>query len=293
MVKISEALDKAGYGQGLKWTKESTIQSILETQKPLEVTLPPPKVEQCVTEESLSGKWDERLFKSVNEDIYMTEEFKTLRSRILHPWDKGTTPQTIMITSAIPKEGKSFITANLGISLAQAVDQHVLLVDCDLRKPSLAAMFGLPYKVGLVDYLRDNVELSDLIMKTSQRKLSVLASGRPPVNPAELLGSSRMQSLVKELSERYQDRIIIFDTPPMLVAAESAVLAGHVDAVIIVVRHGRSGKNQIKKLIDTIGTERILGVAFNANNTNFLEKNILKGYGYYNQSYYHEKETIQ
>lgn len=293
MAKISEALDKAGYGEGLKWTKEHPVQLTPATHQALAATPPPPMVERCKTEESPSGKWDERLFKSVNEDIYMTEVFKTLRSRILHPWNKGTAPQTIMVTSAIPKEGKSFVTANLGISLAQAMDKHVLLVDCDLRKPSLATMFGLEYKVGLVNYLRDNVELSDLIMKTSIRKLRILASGKPPVNPAELLGSSRMQSLVKELSERYKDRIIIFDTPPMLVAAESAVLANHVDTVIIVARHGRSGKAQIKKLIDTIGTEKILGIAFNANNISYMEKNILKGYGYYNHGYYHEKEHIQ
>lgn len=293
MVNISEALNKAGYGEGLKWRKESNVQETLETQQPSVLTPspPPPVVERSKTDENQCGKWNERLFKAVNEDTYLSEVFKSLRSRILHPSDNDTIPQSIMVTSSIPKEGKTFITANLGISLAQTVDKHVLLVDCDLRKPSLATTFGLEYKVGLVDYLRDNVELSELIMKTSLRKLSILPSGKPPGNPAELLGSSRMLSLVKELSRRYEDRIIIFDTPPMLVAAESAVLASHVDGVIIVVRHGRSGKTQIKKLIETIGTDQILGIVFNANDINYMEKNILKGYGYYNQSYYHDEEN--
>lgn len=292
MAKISEALDKAGYGEGLKWTMEKPVQPAPEIQQPLAATPPPLIVERVKTEENPSGKWDERLFKSVNEDTYMSEVFKVLRSKILHPQNNGVAPRTIMVTSAIPKEGKSFITANLGISLAQAMDQHVLLVDCDLRKPSLASMFGLEYKFGLVNYLRDNTELSDLILKTSISKLSILASGKPPVNPAELLGSSRMQTLVKELSQRYEDRIIIFDTTPMLVAAESAVLANYVDTVIIVARHGRSGRTQIKKLIDTLGTENILGVAFNANNINYMEKTILKGYGYYNHGYYREEEIV-
>ena len=156
--------------------------------------------------------------------------FKALRSRILHPLDGDTAPKTIMVTSAVPKEGKSFITANLGISLAHGMDQHSLLVDCDLRKPVLAKMFGLDNRVGLVDYLRDDVPLSELIVKTPVKTLSVLTSGKSPANPAELLGSTRMSALVDELSGRYDDRVIIFDTPPMLVAAESSVLAGQVDA---------------------------------------------------------------
>ncbi len=281
MVKISAALDKAGYGEGLNGVAETPLQMPIEAQQSLTQSIPLSIVGQCKIQEKFTGKWDERLFKSINEDIHTTEVFKALRSKILHPWEKGNTPQTIMVTSAIPKEGKSFVAANLGVSLAQAMDKHVLLVDCDLRKPSLATMFGLENKAGLVNFLRDNTELSGLIMKTSMSKLSVLASGKPPVNPAELLGSSRMQSLVKELSQRYEDRIIIFDTPPMLVAAESAVLAGYVDALLVVVRHGTSGKVQIKKMIDTIGPEKILGVVFNANTVNYMEKNILKGYGYY------------
>jgi exopolysaccharide/PEP-CTERM locus tyrosine autokinase len=281
MVKISAALDKAGYGEGLNGVKETSLQMPIEAQQSLTQSIPLPIVGQCKIQEKFTGKWDERLFKSINEDIHTTEVFKALRSKILHPWEKGTTPQTIMVTSAIPKEGKTFVAANLGISLAQAMDKHVLLVDCDLRKPSLATMFGLEYKGGLVNFLRDDTELSSLIMKTSMSKLSILAGGKPPVNPAELLGSSRMQSLVKELSQRYEDRIIIFDTPPMLVAAETAVLAGYVDAILVVVRHGTSGKAQIKKMIDTIGPEKILGVVFNANTVNYMEKNILKGYGYY------------
>ena len=191
-----------------------------------------------------------------------------------------------MITSAIPKEGKSFVTANLGISLAHGMDQHSLLVDCDLRKPTMAKLFGLDNSVGLVDYLRDDVTLPELIAKTAIKSLSILPSGKSPANPAELLGSTRMAALVEELSSRYEDRIIIFDSPPLLVAAESSVLAGQVDAVILVVRQSCSGRAQIQKIIDIIGTERILGIVFNDQYINPLQDSIVKGYGSYHGGYY-------
>ncbi|GAB6194010.1 protein tyrosine kinase EpsB [Desulfocastanea catecholica] len=210
------------------------------------------------------------------------EVFKILRSRILHPLDDSEKPvRTIMVTSAVPREGKSFITANLGISLAQGMDQHALLVDCDLRRPSLAGLFGMEGKLGLVDYLRDHVDLAELIGKTMVDKLSILASGIPPANPAELLSSSRMGALVEELSRRYDDRIVIFDSPPLLVAAETSVLAGQVDGVIVVVRQGVSRKAEIQKLIDKIGSERIVGFVFNDHTGSVFEPSYTKGYGYY------------
>ncbi|MGB3209070.1 MAG: CpsD/CapB family tyrosine-protein kinase [Desulforhopalus sp.] len=230
-------------------------------------------------------KWDKRLYKAVNEDVFLPEVFKTLRSRILHPLDGGAPPKTIMVTSAVPKEGKTFITANLGVSLAKGLDQHALLVDCDLRRPTLATMFGLDHGHGLVNYLRDDVPLSELIGKTTVNKLSVLPSGKSPANPAELLSSSRMHALVDELSSRYEDRTIIFDSPPTLVAAESSVLAGQVDAVVLVVRQGKAHLAEIERLVDIIGSDRILGVVFNDHTINLFEKTFIKNSGYYYQGY--------
>lgn len=278
MVKISEVLDKASLS-GIQQSQEDQQSSPL---KPTQEKY----TKQHQLAKSLSGKWDERLFMAVNNDSYLPEVFKALRSRILHPLDGEMVPKTIMVTSAIPKEGKSFVTSNLGISLAHGMDQHSLLVDCDLRKPALARMFGVGNNVGLVDYLRDDVALSELIMKTPVETLSLLTSGKSPANPAELLGSTRMSALVEELSGRYEDRIIIFDSPPLLVAAESSVLAGQVDAVIVVVRQSTSGRAQIQKMIDIIGPERIMGIVFNDQDINPLQKSIVKGYNYYHEGYY-------
>jgi protein-tyrosine kinase len=286
MGKIAEALEKAGYQEGVDQNNGKDVQTS-QTPRPTPVEASGTKtIRQSKPEKALGGNWDERLFKAVNEDIYVPEVFKSLRSRILHPKDGRAAPKTIMITSATPREGKSFVTANLGISLAHGMDQHCLLVDCDLRRPSLAAMFGINTKVGLVDYLKDQTELSELIGKTTVEKLSVLASGTPPVNPAELLSSSRMNQLVRELSRRYEDRTIIFDSPPALIATETSVLAGQVEAVILVVRQGKAGRAEIQKLVDLIGEERILGIVFNDRTINTFEKSFNKGYGDYYQAYH-------
>ncbi len=228
-----------------------------------------------ITATTPNSSWDQRLLQAVNDDPMVPEVFKALRTRILRPKDGSPPPRTIVITSAAAGEGKSFVTANLGISLAMGMDQFSLLVDCDLRRPKLASFFGIPDQPGLADYLRGTHELAEIIRKTSINRLSLLPSGERPGNPAELLSSQRMRSLVAELADRYDDRLIIFDTPPALSASESAALAGDVDTVYLVVRKGGAGREGILKAIELIGRERIGGLIFNAYTTNIVERTLL------------------
>jgi exopolysaccharide/PEP-CTERM locus tyrosine autokinase len=231
-------------------------------------------------------EWDERLIKVVGFSNRTAESFRVLRSKILLPQDGRPAPKSIMVTSALPQEGKTFVTANLGIALAQGVDQHSLLFDCDLRAPSLAQLFGISSEHGLANYLQGNNDLASLLRRTSSMKLSILASGLPPVNPAELLGSARMQNLVEELSNRYPDRYVIFDTPPLEVASESKVLSQAVDAVVLVVRQGTSSRTLVEKFISDIGKDRIIGVIFNGYKTNFISTRLIDKSHYYYGNYY-------
>ncbi len=236
-----------------------------------------------------SGKWDARLVQSVNFSGEVAEAFRILRSKILVPQDGRQIPRTIMVTSVLPKEGKSFVVANLGVALAQGVDQYSLLVDCDLRLPTLAGLFGMARTPGLVDYLINKADLSTLIRKTSMEKLSILPSGIPPVNPSELLGSGRMHELVGELSERYPDRFVVFDSPPLKVASESMVLAQAVEGVVLVVRQGTSSRVLIEQAIEDIGTQKIIGVVFNGYKCNIITSALInKSYSYYGD-YYNKK----
>ncbi len=281
MGRFSKALNKAGYNDSLQQQdirREARISESQLVMKKREVKqtdrISSPKIQRA--QKTMSGSWDERLLKAINDEPFMPEIFKVLRSRILHPSDGKKSPQTIMITSAIPAEGKSFVAANLAVSFAQGLDQYALLVECDLRAPSVGKNFGFTEEEGIVDYLRDNVNLAHLIKKTSIKKLSLIPGGDPPVNPSELLSSAKMEKVVEELSSRYEDRIIIFDSPPVLIAAESSVLAEHVDGIILVVGQGKAGKSQVRKVVDLVGEEKILGLVFNGHSQNYLEKSIIK-----------------
>ena len=228
--------------------------------------------------------WDER-FLAARANPAVTESFRRLRAKILHLQDENPI-RSLLITSSSPGEGKSFVCANLGAIMAHGVAQHALLVDCDLRRPSLARFFGVESGSGLVDHLRDGRDLSSLIVRTGMERLSLIPAGIPPQNPSELLASDAMSDLMKEVISRYQDRFVIFDSPPAQAASETAVLAQHVDKVVIVVRWGGSGREQVKKLVEQLGHEKILGVVFNAFEMNFFEKR-LQGEGYY--KYYSEE----
>ncbi len=214
--------------------------------------------------------WDERLQASVLRSGEAVECFRTLRTRVLYP-SNGKTPRSLLVTSSSPGEGKSFVCANLGVLLAQGIREHSLIVDCDLRNPSMHNLFGLKNDIGLVDYLSDRKELLGLIRKTGVDKLSLLPAGEIPENPAELLGSARMLQLAGELVDRYDDRLIILDSPPLQAAAETAILAKHVDGVVLVVRWGGSQREYVQNLVELIGKDKIVGVVFNGKKVNRVE----------------------
>ncbi len=304
MGKISDVLEKSGVELGAKKAdSELTPRAREEDIAPQQVgkkedSIPEqpaaePVVQKTVKQHTLSSAeaWDERLLKVTHSSSEAAESFRILRSRILYPQDGRQRPQSILVTSSAPQEGKSFVSANLAVTIARGLDQHALLVDCDLRRPSLARLFGLASicRRGLSDYLREDCDISELIHKTSIEKLSLLSSGDSPVNPAELLSSSRMSRLVTELSSRYKDRFIIFDTPPYQVASETNVLAKEVEGVVLVVGYGKSDKSHIKTMVDLIGPEKIIGVVFNGMKNSYIQKKVFSSYGY-SGGYYGEDE---
>ncbi len=230
--------------------------------------------------------WDARLRIAMEATSPVSESFRRLRSKIIHG-SSGKRPKTLLVTSHAPGEGKGFVSVNLGVAIAKGMEHHALLVDCDLRKPTLARIFGISNESGLVDHLQNGVDLAHLIRKTGLAKLSVIPSGKPPANPAELLDSKRMVSLLQELASRYEDRFIIFDSPPSIVASEVISMAQQVDGVVLVVRWGISPKAELSKLVEAIGKDKIVGVVFNAYEESELDRHLLKkkSYNYYGGYY--------
>ncbi len=198
-----------------------------------------------------------------------------LRNNILFPV-AGLTPRSILVTSALPGEGKSFVSANLAVSIAMNVNKHVLLMDCDLRKPDLHRVFGFGDGAGFERLPRRAApSLDSLLLKTSVEKLTLLPGGPMTPNPSELASSERMSAMLEEVKQRYQDRLIVIDSPPPGLAAETSFLARQVDGILLVVKYGKTPREDVEELKDTLGSEKILGVVIN-----YLDMPVSKRYGY-------------
>jgi exopolysaccharide/PEP-CTERM locus tyrosine autokinase len=205
---------------------------------------------------------DKNLVALLDPQSFEAEQFKILRTNLLFP-ERGRSPRLVMVTSALEGEGKSFVAANLAVSVAQHVNWNVLLIDCDLRRPSIHRQFGYQESPGLSDYLSNGISLQPLLLKTSIDNLTILPSGKPPRNPSELLSSDRMSALLKEVATRYQDRLIIIDSPPPRLAAESGALARLVDGIVLVVKYASTPREAVSDLIDKIGKDKVLGAVIN------------------------------
>jgi len=192
----------------------------------------------------------------------MAEAFRTLRTNIQFK-SLDNPVRTMLVTSSAAEEGKSTVVANLAASLAQA-GAAVVAVDCDLRNPSLHKAFDLPNERGLTSLmLSPEAGVREFLQRSEAASLDVLTSGPLPPNPAELLGSKRMEILVKELRDMFD--YVVFDTPPVLTVTDAAVLAAKVDGSILVLSAGRARRDAAKKAKQTLeeSRARFLGVVVN------------------------------
>ena len=158
----------------------------------------------------------------------------------------------IMVTSAMAGEGKTFTSVNLAMSIAAELDHTVMLVDADVARPSVPRVLGLPPGPGLLDILEGKVELSGALLRTNVDKLTILPSGTPHPRATELLASDAMGALLDDMATRYPDRIIIFDSPPLLLTTESRVLATHMGQIVVVVHAGRTLQSDVQHALSTI-----------------------------------------
>jgi len=190
------------------------------------------------------------------------EAYRALRTSVLLS-SAGRPPRTLLVTSAQPGEGKTTTAVNTAISLAQ-LGSEVLIIDADLRRPSVHKVFGADPSRGLSTYLSRDVDVDGLIQKQPFPHLSVIASGPIPPNPAELISSERMQNLVNQLSERY-DHIVI-DSPPLINVTDPVILSTIVDGVMLVVSWGKSTRDACKRVrneLSSVGA-KVFGVVLNS-----------------------------
>lgn len=193
------------------------------------------------------------------------ESFRRIKRKILaNIANAGAPANLVLVTSALPGEGKTFCAINLAISIALEMDRTVLLVDADVAKPSIPKVLGLTVEQGLLDVLLDHgIDLSEVLCKTDIGKLTLLPAGTAHQHATELLASEAMRALLQEMAERYHDRIIIFDSPPLLAASEASVLASQMGQVVMVVEAGKTRDAALKTALSRIDASNVTGLVLN------------------------------
>jgi exopolysaccharide/PEP-CTERM locus tyrosine autokinase len=196
-----------------------------------------------------------------------SEEFRLIKRSILRTYKEANDPNSniIMVTSALSGEGKTFTAINLAMSIAFERDFRVLLVDADVRKADILGHLGIKPGRGLVDVLVDGtLDLSDVMIRTDFEGLTILASGMSHSLSTELLASKGMADLIDEISRRYADRIVVFDTPPVLLASEAAALAPHVGQTVFVVKAESTSREIVKEALEVLKPARNVALVLNA-----------------------------
>jgi len=187
--------------------------------------------------------------------------------------------RTIMVASALPGEGKTFTSVNLAFAMALEKDTSVLLVDADLPKPQISRVFGVAREPGLVDALVDEAQVESFVIPTSVRGLSVLPCGRPEATATELLASNRMERLISSLLTADPRRIVLFDSPPLLLTTESRALAAAVGQIVIVVRAEATTHQAVQEAVACIPEGKSVGLILNQSRT--APAHVYYGYGDY------------
>lgn len=208
----------------------------------------------------------------------LAEQFRIIKRPLLTKAFSKKNNNLIMISSALSGEGKSFCAVNMAISIASEMDHRVLLIDADVGRPTIPKVLGFKNRKGLMDILiEDSVDVADVLIKTSIEKLSLISVGSTHPHATELLASQSMLLLLDELAQRYNDRIVIFDSPPLLLTSEARVLAERMGQIVLVVEAEQTTQQTVKHVIDQFDKRADISLIYNKDKT-FNGKEY---YGYY------------
>jgi capsular exopolysaccharide synthesis family protein len=199
---------------------------------------------------------------SGTSDPAVVDAYRMLRTRVLQRMhEKGW--RSLAITSAGPNEGKTLTAVNLALSLAMDVNHTVMLVDLDLRRPSVHRLFGYEPKVGVADYLFSDIPLSSVLFTPSVERLVVLPGGTKLDNSSEMLSMPRTREMVEDITKYYPERIVLFDLPPILMVDDALAFAPFVDAFMLVVEEGETAKPALKQATELLKNTNLLGTVLN------------------------------
>jgi capsular exopolysaccharide synthesis family protein len=265
---------------------KAPIESLQETpaEKPTKEYVSEKQFVTSDTKPREYGLVNDSLLALLKPRSYEAEQFKILRTNLLFP-ESGKPARSILITSAAPGDGKSFVSSNLAVSLALDQERKVLLIDADVRRSELHKTFGLNrVEKGICDYLADQIPLPSLLVATSLKNLLILPAGMLTRDPHEVQSLERLPKLFEELATYYSDYYVVIDSAPPKLASETGVLARLVDSIVIVMKAGVTKREFVEETIDLLGKAKIAGIVFN------WQDNRMSKYKKYAQNgkYYHQ-----
>lgn len=218
---------------------------------------------------------DKRIVMGLHNDP-RTNIFRILRTTILNQLRENNW-NSFAITSATPGAGKSFVSVNLAMAIAMEGNQSVILVDADLRLPSIGDYFGLSIDFGLIDHLQGKEALEEILFNPGIERLVVLPGRDCQISSSEWVSSPKMMKLVQELKSRYESRVVIFDIPPLCVADDAMLLFPYVDAVLLVLEDEKNTKEELEYSMRLLEQTNLLGTVLNKSRSSLPMHN----YGYY------------
>jgi protein-tyrosine kinase len=226
------------------------------------------------------------LLAPLDNAVPVADEFRRIKRPLLanvtnQLGEPGQHMNVIMIASALPKAGKTFCSVNLAVSISLERELNVLLVDADVAKPHISREFGLGDAPGLIDLLvNDSLSIEDTLVRTDLNDIQVLPAGSGHPQATELLASDRMSRIIDELATRYLDRIILLDSPPLLITSEAPALASQVGQIALVVEAGLTSQQSVRQTVEVLNTDKAINVILNKS-LHSSQSGEYGGYGYY------------
>ncbi|MCJ7495851.1 MAG: CpsD/CapB family tyrosine-protein kinase [Deltaproteobacteria bacterium] len=280
MSRVYRALEKAEKEKHQK-VKEEPLSAIFEEEIISREQLPTQKFLEVDVEEVGGPSREDFPFLIAQPNSFAAEQFRKLKTHIFlhapHP------PHSILITSAVPQEGKTTVAMNLAVAISQEIHKTAILIDADLRMPSIY-LKNFENSKGLANYLVDQVPLEEILINSGKENLRIIPAGKPSSKAAELIGSGKMAELMTSLREFGEDTYLIIDSPPVLSTSEPILLSKMVDGVILVIMAECTPRGAIRKGINSFDKQKILGVVFNQK-----ELKPSKHYSEYYYRYYKNK----
>jgi capsular exopolysaccharide synthesis family protein len=266
MDRIQRALEKAKEKHAQQETvvqKEVKLQEFEQApEEPLTGQIDNIQYTKTKIVESLPAELENNRIVAGHYNNPQSTVFRMLRTQVLQKM-RANDWQSIAITSPSAGEGKSMIAANLAVAIAMELNQTVLLIDMDLRKPSLSNYFGLHAELGLKDYLQREINLPHILINPGIERLVILPGVGRADDSAELLSSPKMANLIKDIKSQYDSRMIIFDVPPLLQTDDTLLSSNYFDCTLLILEDGKNNEANIKKALQLLEGTHLLGTVLN------------------------------